>query len=144
MLQLLRRGKPSARQVARARILLKAAEGLTDEQIVRATDASGSTVRRVRQRVVDEGLEAAVSERPRPGQPPRLDGRQQAHVVALACRVAPEGHTHGTLRLLADRVVELGLADAISHETGRRGLNKTPSSRGGTGRGAFPPWERSS
>lgn len=123
--QLLRSGRPSARRVMRARILLKADEGLTDASVAAATEAGIATVHRIRQRCVEEGLEAALSERPRKGAPPMLSGSQQAHVVALACTNPPDGRPRWTLRLLADRVVELGIAEHCSYETVRRVLKKT-------------------
>ncbi|MBI3292990.1 MAG: helix-turn-helix domain-containing protein [Elusimicrobia bacterium] len=144
LLQLTRRGKTAVRRVARARILLKADKGLTDEQIVQAVDTSLSTVTRVRQRFVEEGLEQALRERPRPGQRPKLDGRHQAHLIAVACSPAPEGHVRWTLRLLADKAVELGFVETISRETVRRTLKKTRLSPGGIGSGASLPSARSS
>lgn len=122
--QLLRRGKPSARKVTRARILLKANEGLSDSQVAQALDVGTATVWRVRKRFVEEGLERALNERPRPGQRPKLDGTQEAHLIAVACTKAPEGHARWTLRLLADQAVELGLAESLSYETVRQVLKK--------------------
>jgi transposase len=84
----------------------------------------------VRQRFVEEGLESALNERPRPGQRRKLDGKQEAHLVAVACSQAPAGHARWTLQLLADKVVELEFADSISPETVRQVLKKTNSSRG--------------
>src|SRR5437588_11255823 len=88
LLQLIRRGKPSARKVTRARILLKAAEGLTDDQVAAALTVGVATVERTRKRFVEESL-GALNERPRPGARPKLKGKQQAHVIALACSKAP-------------------------------------------------------
>jgi transposase len=123
--QLLRSGRPSARRVARARILLKADEGLSDDAVAAAVDVGIATVHRIRQRCVEEGLEAALSERPRRGAAPRLSGAAQAHLVAVACSDPPDGRPRWTLRLLADRVVELKLAEQCSYETVRRVLKKT-------------------
>lgn len=134
LLQLIRKGKPSARKVTRARILLKADEGLTDEQIAAALDTGEATVERTRKRFVEEGL-GALNERPRPGARPKLQGKHEAHVIALACSQAPEGHSHWTLRLLADKVVELGFAESFSREAVRRVLKKTQPSRGATNSG---------
>lgn len=125
LLGLLRRGKMSARKLTRARILLKADEGLSDEQIAQALHAGVATVSRLRKRFVEEGFENALKERPRPGQAPKLTGKQQAHLIATACSKAPEGRTRWTLRLLADKVVELGFVDSISPETIRKVLKKT-------------------
>ncbi len=96
-----------------------------------------STVSRVRRRFVEGGLERALNDRPRPGQRRKLDGKQEAHLVAVACSSAPEGHTRWTLRLLADRVVKLEFTDSISRETVRQLLKKTNSSRGRRRNGAY-------
>jgi transposase len=124
--QLLRSGRPAARRATRARILLKADDGLSDEAIAAAIGAGIATVHRIRQRCVEEGLEAALNERPRSGAPPRLSGKVQAHIIALACSPPPDDRPSWTLRLLADRVVELKLVEQCSHETVRRVLKKTP------------------
>ncbi len=94
----IRHGKAAARQVTRARIVLKAEEGLTDEEIAEEVATSRATVERTRQRFVEENL-AALTERPRTGAPPRLDGKAQAHVIAVACSRAPQGRERWTLRL---------------------------------------------
>lgn len=127
--QLVRRGKHSSRKVTRARILLLAADGSTDEQIVAALCCGINTVERTRRRFVEEGL-AGLNERPRRGAERKLTGKQEAHLVAVACSAAPEGHAQWTLRLLADKVVELGFADFIARETVRQVLKKTNSSHG--------------
>jgi transposase len=133
---MLRKGKSSARRQARARILLKADEGMMNQDIMAALDVSETMVSRARQRFVEEGLEAALSDKPRPGQKPKLDDKQCAHVIAIACSDAPEGHDHWTLRLLADKVVELGFAESFSHEGVRAVLKKTSSSHGKRRNGA--------
>ncbi len=122
---LLRRGKASVRMVARARVLLKADEGCTDKVIAAALDVGPATVGRVRKRFVEWGLEQALREQPRPGQRRKLSGKQEAHVIAVACSTPPEGHARWTLRLLAGKVVELGFAPSISPETVRQVLKKT-------------------
>jgi transposase len=122
--QLLRRGKASARKLTRARVLLKSADGLTDDQIVAALQVGIATVERLRKRFVEVGLEA-VNEKPRPGKQPKLDAKAQARLIAEACSKAPEGRQPWTLQLLADRVVQLKLADSCSYETVRRTLKKT-------------------
>lgn len=119
------KGTSGARSQTRARILLKADEGLHDDEVARALDVGINTVARVRQRFVEGGLERALKDGPRPGAEPKLDAKQCAHVIALACSDAPAGHTRWTLRLLADKVVELGMADSFSHEAVRRLLKKT-------------------
>lgn len=133
---ILRGGTSSARRQTRARVLLKADEGFTDDEIVAAVGAGLATVHRIRQRCVEDGFEAALRERPRTGAPPKFTAKQHAHVIALACSEPPAGRARWTLRLLADRVVALELAEACSYETIRRLLKKTPSSRGKRARGA--------
>jgi len=125
------RGKGDARKLAHARVLLQAdeAEGgprRTDGQIASALDTSTRTVERVRERFVEQGFEAALS--PAPGKrvyARRLDGRQEAKLIALACSEPPAGKARWTLRLLAEQLVELEVVDAVSHETVRQALKKT-------------------
>jgi transposase len=136
LLHLTRHGTPSARKVTRARIVLKAADGLTDDQIATTLDVGVATVERTRKRFVEQGF-GALNERPRPGARPKLTGKQQAHMVAVACSEAPAGHTHWTMRLLAGKVVELGFTASFSRESIRRILKKTSSSRGRSDSGAF-------
>lgn len=135
--QLISRGKPAARMVTRARILLKASQGYTDQQIVQALSTSVATVERVRQRFVEEGLEAALTEKPRRGAAPKLSGKEEAHLVALTCSTPPLGRARWSLRLLADKAVELGLCDTISHETVRATLKKTNLNPGKSSSGVF-------
>ena len=132
------RGKPSVRTVKRALALLKADEGLGDREIADVLLVNAATVARARKRYVEEGLEAAINDRPRPGQERKLDGKQEAHLIAFACSAAPEGHTHWTLQLLADQVVELEFAESISVETVRQILKKTNSSPGRRKSGVSP------
>ena len=122
---LTRKGKAKARQFKRAMILLKANEGLSDPQIMAALNVSRPCVERIRKRFVADGIERALNEDPRPGQKRKLDGRAEATLIATACTEAPEGHAHWTLRLLAGKLVQLQVVDAISHETVRRTLKKT-------------------
>lgn len=122
---LLRGGRAPVRMVSRARVLLKAGQGCTDAEIASALDVGTATVSRVRKRFVELGLEQALRERPRPGQRRKLSGKQEAHVIAVACSTPPEGHARWTLRLLAGKVVELGFTPSISPETVRQMLKKT-------------------
>ena len=131
---LLLRGKASARKLTRARILLNADEGLTDDEIASDLNVSVATVERTRQRFVEANLEA-LNERPRPGGQRKLSGKQEAHLIALACTPAPSGQPHWTLQLLANKVVELGLAPSIARETVRQVLKKTLSSPGSISNG---------
>ena len=127
---LTRKGKASARTVRRAQTLLLADEGRTDELIAAALHSGLSKVARTRQRFGEEGLEAALVERPRPGAAPKLSPKQQAYVVALACTKPPEGRLRWTMQLLADRLVELEVIPDISDEAIRRLLKKGGSSPG--------------
>ena len=133
-----RRGKPSVRTVKRALALLKADEGLRDREIADVLLINAATVARVRKRYVEEGLEAAINDRPRPGRERKLDGKQEAHLIAFACSAAPEGHARWTLQLLAGKVVELEFAESISLETVRQMLKKTNSSLGRRKNGVSP------
>lgn len=133
--QMMRSGKAAARLLLHARILLKADTGPTasawsDEAISHALEVHPDTVARVRQRFVEEGLEAALRPRPSKRQYARkLDGAAEAHLLALACGPAPAGQARWSLRLLADRLVELDHVGSVSHETIRRTLKKTNYSR---------------
>ena len=99
-----KKGRGAARIVTRAHILLQAAAGAADHVIAAALHIGRATVERTRKRCVEEGLEAALSERPRPGSRPKLDGKQAALVVALACSTPPEGRGRWTMQLLAKSV----------------------------------------
>ena len=134
--KIISRGKVSARRAARARMLLKANEGLSDEQVAGNLEVGSATVGRIRQRFVEEGLEAALKDKPRPGQPRKLSGKQEAHLIAVACSNPPEGRARWTLRVLAGKVVELGFAESICHETVRQILKKTTSNPGKSNSGA--------
>jgi transposase len=133
-----RRGTVSARRLTRAHLLLQADAGLSDGAIAQALHIGTATVERVRKRFVEDGLEAALGERPRPGGQRKLDGRQEAFLIALACSTPPEGRQCWTMQLLADKLVELRVIEAISDETVRRALKKMPSSRGRGRAGASP------
>jgi transposase len=115
----------TGRQRRRLEILLLADCGQTDDQIATATGAGRSTVERTRKRFAREGLDAALSDKPRRGAPAKLDGKQEAMIVALACSDAPEGQARWTARLLANRVVELEIVESISESSVRRVLKKT-------------------
>ena len=125
--ELVRCGKHSARRIRYGHVLLKAHAGWTDQKISEALDIGIRTVQRIRQRFVEQGIEVALGARSRKPKPYRrkLDGRQEAQLIALACSEAPEGRTRWTLRMLADRMVELCYVDTVSHETVRRVLKKT-------------------
>ncbi len=132
---LTRKGTASARMVRRARTLLLAAEERTDEAIAAALQIGVATVERTRRRCVEEGVEAALRERPRPGARPKLGPKERAFVVALACTKPPEGRKRWTMQLLADRVVELRVVPDVTDEAIRLLLKRTSSSRGSSSSG---------
>ena len=125
LLALLHKGVAPARRLTRARILLLADEGGTDREVAAALHVHPATVERTRRRFVEGGVEPALSDKPRPGGRPKLDGKGEAHLVALACSAPPEGRARWTMRLPADRLVALDVVEAISDETVRRTLQKT-------------------
>jgi transposase len=133
---LVSRGRGAARKLMHARLLLKADAGEDgpawgDAAIAAGLDVGTATVERVRREFVEEGLEAALErKKPRREYRRRLDGDGEAHLIALACSQAPEGRSRWTLRLLADRMVELEYVEDISYETVRRVLKKTSLSLG--------------
>src|SRR5688572_10796866 len=142
---LLRKGKASALVLTRARILLKADQtdggpGWADDRIAEALDAGGRTISRVRRRFVERGFEACLQRKPqeKPSRERKLDGKAEAKLIALACSDPPDGQAAWTMKLLADRLVELEVVDAISDETVRRAMKKTSSSRGSRSSGASP------
>lgn len=125
LVEMTRKGTVRARKFKRAMILLKADEGMSDPQIMAALNVSRPCVERIRKRFVSDGIERALNEDPRPGQKRKLDGRAEATLIATACTEAPKGHKHWALRLLAGKLVELGVVDTVSYETVRRTLKKT-------------------
>lgn len=132
--ELIDRPRVAASKALRARMLLKAdveGPGWPDSWIAEAFEVGLSTVHRLRQQLVEEGLEAALGRKASTHRrEPKLDGANEARLVALACSPAPAGQKRWTLRLLADRLVELNVVDSVSTETVRRTLKKTTSSRG--------------
>ena len=137
MLQdLISRGKAAARKLIHARILLKADQsengpGWNDATIAEGLEVGRATVERVRKAFVEESLESALEPRKsRREYHGRLDGDAEAHLIALACSQAPEGHSRWTLRLLADHMVALEYVDQVSYQTVRRVLKKTNLSLG--------------
>jgi hypothetical protein len=133
---LIRSGSAPARTHTRARILLlldrNQAAPLQDEAIAQALRCHRNTVGNVRRRFLAEGLRAALYDKPLPPRAPKkITGEVEAHLIALACSAPPEGQRHWPLRLLANRLVELGLVDRISHVAVGARLKKTPCSPGG-------------
>jgi len=138
---LVHKGVQKARVINRARILLLADERTkdgrkTDGEISKALGVSLRMVAATREKYFRFGLQQALGEKPRPGHPPKLSGKGEALLTTIACSDAPEGRTRWTLRLLADKLVELKEVDSIAHETVRRTLKKTSSSRGKRSSGA--------
>jgi transposase len=130
-------GQGPARQLLHARIVLKADEGeqgpgWSDEQISEALEVSVPTIERVRRRFVEQGLQEAITRRRQPERPSKrkIDGEQEAHLIALTCSAVPAGYDHWTMRLLADKMVALGYVEEVSYKTVWETLKKTNSSRG--------------
>ena len=141
----IRSGRSSAQAITRARILLKVDEGWTatqvaTTQVATALDISERTVIRARKRYAQKGLEETLHWRNQVNRHRKVDERVEAHLIALACSPAPEGHEHWTLRLLADKTVELGVVESLAPETVRLRLRlkKTRSSHGRRRSGASP------
>jgi transposase len=126
LLALTKKGRLAARLLTRAHILLQADYGATQDSIAAALHMGRATVVRICKRFVEAGLEAALRDRPRLGAQRKLDGKQEAVLIALACSAPPDGRTRWTMQLLATRLVELRVVEAISDETVRRTLKKTP------------------
>ena len=132
---LVSKGEVNARVLTRARVLLLAHDNWFDKDVARALQINHSTVLNIRQRFAVEGLEAALYDRARPGAAPKLGGKQEALLVALACS-QPDDRESWTMQLLADKLVELKVVDAISDETVRRTLKKTTLTPGKLNSGA--------
>lgn len=134
----LRGGQMSVRKVKRIQILLKADEGWSDERIAEALEVGLSTVERTRRKLVERGLEGAITNRrARREYPRKLDGKAEAHLIALMCGPAPAGHARWSLRLLADELVKIEGVELedISYETVRQTLKKTNLSLGAKNNG---------
>lgn len=131
-------GTEKARKLTRVRILLKADAGWTDKQIVEALDVGHPTVGRIRKRYAAQGLDSAISRKtPRRQYERKLDGADEAQLIALTCGEPPEGYARWSLRLLSERLVTLEQVEieSVSHETIRQVLKKTNSSPGKTNNG---------
>lgn len=128
---LTKKGKTAAYKINHARILLKSdinqeGGGWTDSQISEALNIGHATIERVRQRLVEEGIESALNRREQKKRRPKIiDGEKEAYLIALACSEAPEGKSHWTLQMLADKMVELNYVQQVSPETIRQTLKKT-------------------
>lgn len=140
---LVKKGEAPARKILHAQILLKSDTGQWgprwhDKQIQEAFGLGESVIKRVRKRYVDNGLEDALDRRRQPKRPEKqkIDGEQEAHIIAVLCTEQPEGQERWTLRALTDRIVELEIVEQVSYETVRTVLKKIHSSRGKTSNGA--------
>ena len=136
LLDIVRKGTHSARVINHARILLMADEGELNTLIARTLSITTMCVYAVRRRFQTDEL-GALYDRPRPGKPRKLDGKAEARLTAIACSEPPEGHSRWTVRLLADRLVQLDVVDTISHKTVWETLKKTTLSRGKSTSGAL-------
>jgi len=136
LLALISKGKHSSQEYRNACILINSDEGqygkkINSEHIAQVLQINAKTVERVKQRFVEEGFESCIERKPYPQKGPiKTDGDFEAHLVALSCSKSPKGYARWSLRLLADKMVELKYTESISHETVRRVLKKTKSNRG--------------
>ena len=136
LMAVISKGKHTSQQYRNACILINSDEGpygqkISNEQIAQVLQINTKTVERIKQRFVEEGFESCIERKPYPEKGPvKADGDFEAHLVALSCSEAPEGYARWSLRLLADKMVELKYTDSISHETVRRVLKKTKLNRG--------------
>jgi DNA-binding Lrp family transcriptional regulator len=133
--QLINKGKMAGYKIKHAHMLLKADEGehgpsWPDTRIAEAYNVSESTVRNLRKRLVEKGFEAALEREKRTNYSTKLDGEAEAKLIAIACSQPPEGYSRWSVRLLADRLVELEIVDAVSHMTVQRVMKKTNSNHG--------------
>jgi transposase len=126
---ILRRGTTAARVQTRARVLDLLHRGRHSNEIAATLSLSLPTVFNIKRRYLEEGFDSALQDKPRSGAPQRIEAQARAKITALACSEAPEGHARWTLRLLADRAVQLGFVDSISHNAVKQILKKTDSSR---------------
>ena len=118
-------GEEKARKITRCRVLLLADKGKTDQEISDALNVCLATIFNIRRRYSQGGLERAINEETRSGQPPKFKGKSMAKITAIACSKPPSGHARWSLRLLADRVIELDIVESISHVSVRNILKKT-------------------
>jgi transposase len=125
LLQIVRKGTEKARKITRCRVLLMSHDGDTQQNISKSLSVTAHTIRNICIRFLEEGLESAINEKARPGAPTIFDGKTKAKITALACSEAPNGRGRWTLRLLANKAVELKLVESISHTDVGRILKKT-------------------
>jgi transposase len=139
LVTLTRKGRSSARKLNRVMILLAADEGAKDEDIAVRVRVTTNTVAAIRRRFVEEGLEAAINERPRPGKARLLDGHQEVYLIALTGSAPPAGRAQWTMQLLADELVGRRIVASISDETVRQTLKRGISNPGSARNGASRP-----
>lgn len=125
LLDLVKKGKASAREIRRAHTLLMASEDSTDEAIAKTLHISVHTVERTRKQFCEENLDSTLSERPRIGKPPKFTSLESAYLIATTCSKAPSGSARWTLSMLANQMVTLEIIDSISTSTIGRTLKKT-------------------
>lgn len=128
--EIVRKGKNKARVITHARILLISDEDRNDQQVADALQVGRATVERIRRRAVREGVETALVDRPRSGSKPKLNAKQEAQLVAIACSDPPPGQKRWTIRLLMEEMMKQKVVDSISFETVRRVVKKTMSNLG--------------
>jgi transposase len=131
-------GQQSARARTRVQVLLKLGDGWCLAEVCRAFDVCRNTALNVRARFTEGGVDAVLRHKQQARYRQALTGQQQAHLIAIACSKVPDGHDHWTLRMLANKAVELGFVEKVSPETIRALLKKTRSSPGNIGTGVFP------
>lgn len=133
---MVKKGSAKAREISRAQILLLSDAGKTPTELVDFLGVNITTIQNVKKRYMFGGLKRALYDAPRSGQPSRFSGKHRAQITALACSTPPEGHSQWSLRLLADKAVELGYVDSISHVEVGNTLKKMRSGRTSKGNGA--------
>ncbi|SRR5258708_4029468 len=136
-----RQGKANARTLTRAWVLLKLADGWDEVKIAETFAISQATVKNVAHRFADGGLDLVLHDKVQQRRRQALTGKPPAHLNAITCSPAPDGHDHWTVRLLENLAVELGFVKSISPNTIHELLKKTNSSPGSTNTGACPRWE---
>ena len=124
------KGTHPARELKRAEILILGNQCYTVNEIAAAVGRDPNTVRNVRRRYIEEGLESAIKDRPRPGKPQKIFSKEEAMITTIACSEAPSGHSRWTIRMIADKFIQLSEVDHVCPETIRRVLKKANSSRG--------------
>ncbi|RCJ26624.1 transposase [Nostoc sp. ATCC 43529] len=137
LLEIVKKGKATARTIRRAHTLLMASSGKTDEEIAKILHISVATVERTRKQFVQENLNNTLTERSRPGKPRKLIGKVEAFLIATTCSQPPTGHQRWTLQLLADKLISVEMVDSISADTVGRALKKTNLNLGSKNNDAY-------